>query len=206
MSPARARLRGSATPPRPGKTAGGVPPRSDGSVARAARTRARRSGRARTAGTRAPPRGRRPVRACTSSSPTCRDARPCSSGRSAPCAFERGWYAYVGSAARARRARVARHLAAEQAAALARRLPLRGLPGAPRLARGRRRGRVRARRRSGGAARRGAPPAPLRRRRLPLRRPPGVLPPAAPELRSRRPPGPAPGAPLPASARLTAGA
>ena len=28
--------------------------------------------------------------------------------------FERGWYAYVGSAARARRARVARHLAADK--------------------------------------------------------------------------------------------
>ena len=33
-------------------------------------------------------------------------------GALGPVAFERGWYAYVGSAARARRARVARHLAA----------------------------------------------------------------------------------------------
>jgi len=32
-------------------------------------------------------------------------------GALGPVAFERGWYAYVGSAARARRARVARHLA-----------------------------------------------------------------------------------------------
>jgi Uri superfamily endonuclease len=32
-------------------------------------------------------------------------------GSLGPVAFERGWYAYVGSAARARRARVARHLA-----------------------------------------------------------------------------------------------
>ena len=33
-------------------------------------------------------------------------------GSLGPVAFERGWYAYVGSAARGRRARVARHLAA----------------------------------------------------------------------------------------------
>ena len=32
-------------------------------------------------------------------------------GALGPVVFERGWYAYVGSAARARRARVARHLA-----------------------------------------------------------------------------------------------
>ena len=35
-------------------------------------------------------------------------------GSLGPVPFERGWYAYVGSAARARRARVARHLAAEK--------------------------------------------------------------------------------------------
>jgi Uri superfamily endonuclease len=35
-------------------------------------------------------------------------------GALGPVAFERGWYAYVGSAARARRARVARHLAPEK--------------------------------------------------------------------------------------------
>jgi Uri superfamily endonuclease len=35
-------------------------------------------------------------------------------GALGPVVFERGWYAYVGSAARARRARVARHLAPEK--------------------------------------------------------------------------------------------
>jgi len=35
-------------------------------------------------------------------------------GSLGPVVFERGWYAYVGSAARARRARVARHLAPEK--------------------------------------------------------------------------------------------
>jgi len=35
-------------------------------------------------------------------------------GSLGPVPFERGWYAYVGSAARGRRARVARHLAAEK--------------------------------------------------------------------------------------------
>ena len=35
-------------------------------------------------------------------------------GALGPVMFERGWYAYVGSAARARRARVARHLAPEK--------------------------------------------------------------------------------------------
>jgi len=35
-------------------------------------------------------------------------------GALGPVVFERGWYAYVGSAARARRARVARHLAPDK--------------------------------------------------------------------------------------------
>jgi Uri superfamily endonuclease len=35
-------------------------------------------------------------------------------GSLGPVSFERGWYAYVGSAARGRRARVARHLAADK--------------------------------------------------------------------------------------------
>jgi len=35
-------------------------------------------------------------------------------GSLGPVPFERGWYAYVGSAARGRRARVARHLAASK--------------------------------------------------------------------------------------------
>jgi Uri superfamily endonuclease len=35
-------------------------------------------------------------------------------GALGPVPFERGWYAYVGSAVRGRRARVARHLAAEK--------------------------------------------------------------------------------------------
>ena len=97
--------------------------------------------------------------------------------------LERGWYAYVGSAARAREARVARHLALEK--------PLRwhadylftafpaerawlvdGAAGECDLA-----GALAA------AARRGAPAAPLRRRRLPLRRPPRAL--RAPALAPR---------------------
>ena len=161
----------------------------------AALGQARRLGGAGPVNDRAPAavvrRGRRsPVRAdraSTSSSPACRVAPRCAVGSLGTVTFERGWYAYVGSAARAREARVARHLARGEAAALARRLPLHRLPGGARLA-GRRRGRgVRARRRAGGAARRGAPPAPLRRRRLPLRRTPRALhaPALAPRPRGR---------------------
>ena len=56
--------------------------------------------------------------------------------------FERGWYAYVGSAARARRGARRAPPRPRKAAALARRLPLLCLPGAPRLACRRRRRRV----------------------------------------------------------------
>ena len=52
-------------------------------------------------------------RVCTSSSPACRAGRT-SPGSLGAVTFERGWYAYVGSAARARRARVARHLAPDK--------------------------------------------------------------------------------------------
>ena len=99
-------------------------------------------------------------------------------------AVARGWYAYVGSAARAREARVARHLAADK--------PLRwhadyfftALPGARGMAR--RYGALCECELADGlaaAARRGAPPAALRRRRLPLRRPPGASGPAPAPLR-----------------------
>ena len=72
-----------------------------------------------------------------------------------------------------------------EAAALARRLPLHRVPRRARLARRRGDGGVRARRRPGGAARRGAPATPLRRRRLPLSRSPRALRAPAPAPRPR---------------------
>ena len=55
---------------------------------------------------------RRP--ASTSSSPASRAAPRCAVGSLGVVTLERGWYAYVGSALRAREARVARHLAREK--------------------------------------------------------------------------------------------
>ena len=98
--------------------------------------------------------------------------------------LERGWYAYVGSAARARDARVARHLAREKplrwhADYLLRPFP-RSAPGWSTEPPGSASSPARWRR-----CRRRASPAPLRRRRLPLRRSPRALRAPAPAPRPR---------------------